>query len=187
MKKSTILAVIFMIPVSLMANNICEAVALRTVPAIENPDAKIFKGEKQTSITQYVEDETMNITAFCSKGGYCYPTHVFLKRERVEALKLLNCKIGEAWPKEDFEDPKVTIYGLKVNRSKNPPQTIKQYDLTNQLEKLGLVPIVADNAAQFYIHKPASKCARLTKSVLEGDPNALQELESFPDYCGWQY
>lgn len=52
---------------------------------------------------------------------------------------------------------------------------------------MGLYPIIADNVAQFYTKKPNSKCGKLAKQALEGNPDAISELQSDPSYCTWKY
>lgn len=52
---------------------------------------------------------------------------------------------------------------------------------------MGLCDACADNVAQYYTKKPASKCGKLAKHALEGDPRAIDTLKSFPEYCTWQY
>lgn len=52
---------------------------------------------------------------------------------------------------------------------------------------MGLCNSCADNVAQWYTKKPNSKCGSLAKQALEGNPNAVSELQSFPSYCEWKY
>lgn len=52
---------------------------------------------------------------------------------------------------------------------------------------LGLSSAESDNVAQFYTKKPRSKCGELAKHALEGNPRAIAELQSSPDYCIWDY
>ncbi len=48
---------------------------------------------------------------------------------------------------------------------------------------MGLCEACADNTAIYYTSKPASRCGQLAKHALEGDPEAVKELSTFPDYC----
>jgi hypothetical protein len=48
---------------------------------------------------------------------------------------------------------------------------------------MGLCEACADNAAVYYTEKPASRCGKLAKQALEGNPAAIRTLQSFPDYC----
>lgn len=52
---------------------------------------------------------------------------------------------------------------------------------------MGLCEACADNVAQYYTKKPDSKCGKLAKRALEGNPRAVDTLQSFPDYCTWHY
>lgn len=52
---------------------------------------------------------------------------------------------------------------------------------------MGLCSACSDNVAQYYTKAPNSKCGKLAKQALEGNPNAIEELQSFPSYCTWKY
>lgn len=52
---------------------------------------------------------------------------------------------------------------------------------------MGLCSACADNVAQHYTKKPASQCGKLAKRALEGNPQAIEELQTFPSYCQWHY
>lgn len=70
----------------------------------------------------------------------------------------------------------------------NRPDTGKSYGYSRQkFEEMGLCSACADNVAQNYTKKPSSKCGKLAKQALEGNPNAIEELQSFPSYCAWKY
>lgn len=56
-----------------------------------------------------------------------------------------------------------------------------------KFEDMGLCNACADNVAQHYTKKPSSKCGKLAKQALEGNLNAIEELQSSPDYCIWKY
>lgn len=53
--------------------------------------------------------------------------------------------------------------------------------------EMGACWACADNIAQYYTKKPNSPCGRLAKKALEGDPEAINKLVAFPDYCQWKY
>ena len=55
----------------------------------------------------------MGMTTFCSHGGYCYPTHVRVNGQKMEALRLINCKIGS----RNYEDKDEVFYSVDVVRS----------------------------------------------------------------------
>jgi len=64
----------------------------------------------------------------------------------------------------------------------------KRYsDSRRKFEEMGLCSACADNVAQHYTKKPRSKCGRLAKQALGGNPNAVEKLQSFPGYCTWKY
>ncbi len=70
----------------------------------------------------------------------------------------------------------------------NRSDTGKSYGYSRQkFEDMGLCSACADNVAQHYTKKQNSKCGKLAKQALEGNPNAIEELQSFPSYCIWKY
>ena len=173
----------FFMTSNVFAADLCKAIALRDVPAIESPDSILQKGEHLTAITQYRENKNTKMTSFCSHGGYCYPRHVYINGEKIEALQLTNCKIGKV---EDSDDEDI-YYSVDVERKKNSTKELKKDDLENKFLEMGLCSACADNVAQFYINEPSSECAKLAKEALEGNPEAASKLQEFPDYCTWQY
>ena len=152
------------------AADICKAVALRDVAAIEAPDSILRKGETDTAITQYRVNKKTKAASFCSHGGYCYPA---------SGLKLLNCKIGG---KDDYDDPEEVFYGVDVVRSKVPAALLRYDDLDNRLLSLGLCNACASNAADAYLKHPASACGRTVRAALEGNPGATKALNE-SDVC----
>jgi hypothetical protein len=163
------------------AADICEAVALRDVPAIEDPTSILSRGQRDTAITQYRVNKKTGVATFCSHGGYCYPTHLTVDGKKVEALRLTNCKVGKRMTDNDPDD---IYYDVDVIRSKVPAATLRYDDLDNKLLGLGLCSACASNAAELYLRKPNSACARLVKRALEGNPVAIKVLvDNFPDYC----
>lgn len=162
------------------AADICEAVALHDVPAIGNPAAVLKRGGRDRAVTQYRVNKKTGMTSFCSHGGSCYPTSVVENGHKVEALKLTNCKIGARDP---FDDPDEIFYSVDVIRSKIPPKQLKIDDVDNRLLDLGLCSACAGNAAYIYVNKPASRCAKLVRGALAGNPGALDSLKKLPDPC----
>ena len=154
----------FLLTPHALAADICEAVATRDVPAEESPDAVLKKGQKDEAITQYRVDKKTGRAVFCSHGGNCYAA---------DALKLLNCKIGA---KDKFDDPDDTFYSVDVDRSKVPAALLRYDDLDNRLLDMGMCSACASNAAEAYLQRPRSKCAKLVRSALEGDPAATRAL-----------
>jgi hypothetical protein len=163
--------------------DLCKAIVLKDVPAIENPASMLARGDYDTAITQYRKDKFYGTTSFCSHGGYCYPTHVKVRGQTIEALRLLNCKVG----KPISEDKNEIIYSVEVDRSKNTTEDLYREDLDNRFLEMGLCSACAGNVAQFYIKQPHSRCANLARQALEGNPVAAAELKNDPDYCHWRW
>lgn len=182
MKRFSVLAAFFVAASAMpaFAADICEAIALRDVPALENPSSILQRGERDTAITQYRVNKATGMASFCSHGGYCYPTHVFVDGRKVEALRLTNCKVGKM---DDYDDPDDFFYSVDVLRSKVSPRDLRIDDVDNRLLEMGLCSACAGNAAHYYVDLPRSKCARLVKAALEGNPAALNTLRNDPQYC----
>jgi hypothetical protein len=165
------------------AADLCGALAMRDVAAMENASSVIPRGSYQEGITQYRVNNDTKTATFCSHGGYCYPVHVWVNGKKEEALRLVNCKIGEAASKYGNE----VIYSVEVVRSLNSSALLRRDDLVNKLLGMGLCGACADNVAQWYTQRPDSPCAKLTLRTLEGDPAALSTLKSFPNFCTWNH
>jgi hypothetical protein len=175
------LAPIIIAPNDARSADPCKAVALSDVAAAETPDSVLARGSYDDAVTQYRVNKQTGMTTFCSHGGYCYPTHVRVNGQKVEALRLINCKIGE----RNYEDKDEVFYSVNVVRSKNSSAELRLDDLDNKFLEMGLCSACAGNVAMFYAKKPASPCARLAKQALEGNPVAADKLRDFPDYCKW--
>lgn len=163
------------------AADICEAVALRDVPALESSDSILKKGSIDDSITQFRVNKRTGETSFCSHGGFCYPTHVMVGGGKFQALKMTNCTVdakGLEFVGEDY-----IMYGVSPVRSKIDPDRLRIDDVTNKLLNLGLCEACADSAARIYVEKPQSQCAALVKQSLEGNPDTLGQLQDGPDIC----
>jgi hypothetical protein len=71
---------------------------------------------------------------------------------------------------------------------KKRSDTGKSYGYSkNKFIEMGACNACADNIAQYYTKKPDSRCGKLAKQALEGNPDAIRLLVSFPDYCQWKY
>lgn len=152
--------------------DLCKAIALTDVPAMEDPSSILPKGSYKTAITGYFVNERTGITGFCSHGGYCRPNYVTINGKKVEALKLTNCRIDKNGQKDGDE----TYYGVYLIRSKNSKFDVKYNDLDNLLLKMNLCSACASNAAMYYLKEPNSACAKLVKSAIEGNPLAANRL-----------
>ena len=162
------------------AADICEAVALRDVPAKEDPSSILKRGEIDGAITQYRVNKKTGESVFCSHGGYCYPTHVPENGHQVEALHLTNCKVGA---RDTYDDPDDVFYAVDVIRTAVSPEMLKIDDLDNRLLQIGLCSACAAEAAHLYVTRPASQCAGVVKQALEGNPDAVEALNNDPQIC----
>src|SRR5579871_4720289 len=77
------------------AADICKAVALRDVAAVDNPEAILKAGAFQLAVTEYRVDKKTGIASFCAHGGSCYPVSVTVDGKKVEALRLVNCTVAK--------------------------------------------------------------------------------------------
>lgn len=88
----------------------CKALALLDVVAIEDPSAILKHGTILDDVTEYrvlekrsagVPDpqaSRIGVGEFCAHGDYCYPAEIVKDGRTVEALKLINCRIGKFDP-----------------------------------------------------------------------------------------
>lgn len=67
-------------------------------------------------------------------------------------------------------------------------RTGTSYEYSRQtFSELGLSSAASDNIAQFYTKEIDSQCGQLAKKALEGNPRAIEELQTSPSYCIWNY
>lgn len=172
-------------PTSAWAEDLCRAQALRDVGAMENSASVLARGEFQDAVTQYNREVATGQTSLCSHGGYCYPTHVSVGGQRVEALRLVNCTVGA----ESWRDAETISYSVVVDRSRNSAASLRFDDVENQLVEFGTCAACADNAARHYIERPQGQCGILVRQALEGNPVARRRFANseFPDFCTWTY
>jgi hypothetical protein len=172
-----------------IAADSCDAVALMNVPDWGDGDPAdargnvLNKGEVDDVITEYLVNKKTGNAVFCSHGGYCYPRYLTVDGQRVEALRLDNCKIGAV--ETGFTgvgDDNIT-YDVEIDRSKASASTLKYDDLDNALLALGMCNSCADNAADIYLKHPQSRCGATVAEALAGDKRAIAELQAGPDYC----
>jgi hypothetical protein len=176
-----LVAASFSFATPLHAADICEAVALRAVAALEDASSFLRPGEMDGAVTQYRVNKKTGEDSLCSHGGYCYPVHVIENGQKVEVLRLTNCKIGT---RVVFDDPDDVLYAVDVIRSAVSPESLKIDDVDNRLLELVLCSACAGNAAYNYVTKPYSQCAQIAKEALEGNPDAVSALNNnSSDYC----
>lgn len=53
--------------------------------------------------------------------------------------------------------------------------------------EMGACASCADNIAQYYVHKPGTRCGKLATRAVAGDAEAIDALVEFPEYCEWKY
>ncbi len=151
----------------------CEAVALRNVGEAGVPGSSILRGNYYGGVTQYRVNKQTGVAEFCAHGDGCFPTHVRVNGQKVEALRLINCKIGE----RVYGDKENIFYSVDVVRSKNSSAVLRLYDLENKFVEMGLCNACASVVTSFYVKKPTSPCAQLAKQALEGNPVATDKLQ----------
>jgi len=154
------------------SDSICDGIATRNTIPSEHFSYALRKGEQITAITQYNIDKQTGETSICSHGGGCYPAG---------AIKLTNCKVDRTAPA--WEDDETVSYGLTLLRSKVDPARLRENDLELQLIGFGMCSACANNAAVLYMQQPRSKCGKLIKRALEGNPDAKDMLGENPDFC----
>jgi hypothetical protein len=163
-----------------LSADICEAVALRDVPAIGNPQAILKAGERDTAVTQYRVNKKTGETSFCSHGGSCYPITIVENGAKLVALRLANCKIGARDP---FEDPDEILYNVEPLAAKYPPKALRIDDLDNKFLAMGLCSACASSVADLVVNQPTSRCADVGRRALLGNADAVKALKENPDYC----
>ncbi len=76
----------------------------------------------------------------------------------------------------------------KSYKSKRRSENGKTYGYSKErFSEMALCNACADNVAQYYTKKPESRCGRLAKQAIEGNPAAIEKLLAFPDYCKYKY
>jgi hypothetical protein len=173
--RNLFLASAFLAGFSLTANatdSICEAVALHSTVKTETFGYPLRQGESIDAVTQYNVNKKTGETSYCSHGGGCYPA---------EALRLTNSYVDKS--KVSWEDDDEKSYGLVLIRSKVPPAQLRQNDVELKLLEIGMCNACAGNAAAIYVKAPESRCAKLVRKALEGDPAAVARLNSDVPYC----
>ncbi|MCE6957628.1 hypothetical protein LAZ40_00900 [Cereibacter sphaeroides] len=166
------------------AADICEAVAIRPVPALENPGSVLAKGEIDYAITTFRVEKLTGRTSYCSHGGYCYPIHVVSGGDLLEALRMTNCAVIEGAP---YDDGTYLNYSVDVIRRAVPADELRYDDIENRFLEMGLCSACADNVTRHYLEKPAGSCGALARAAIEGNPEAMAALQQFPDDCWWNY
>lgn len=183
MRKWLFIIVASAFPTSAWAEDLCRAQAMRDVGALQDSSSVLPRGAFQDAVTQYNREIATGRTSFCSHGGYCYPTHVNVGGERVEAMRLVNCAIGA----ESWRDEETISYSVDVDRSRNSAAALRFDDVENQLVEFGACAACADNAARHYVERPQGQCGILVRQALEGNPVARRRFENMPDFCTWDY
>lgn len=163
--------------------DLCSAKVLLPVGAVEDSSSLLAQGSTLDGVTQFNVEKQTGRREFCVHGGFCYPETVTLNGKPAKSLKLTNCRIG----KVVNEDSETQYWSLDVVRASVNKIKLRYADVDGKLSAMGMCNACADNATQFYLHKPESQCGQLVKSALEGNPDATKELAGNPDYCNWTY
>lgn len=104
-------------PDGVKETDICRATVLHQVASIEDPSSKMEPGEAYNDVTQFIRNKKTGETRFCQHGGYCYPSHVTLNQQKVEAIRLNNCSVG----RRDSDDGEDIYYWIAINPPKKGP------------------------------------------------------------------
>lgn len=76
---------------------------------------------------------------------------------------------------------------ILTNPPKGRSEQGKSYGYSRQkFADMGLCNACADSVALHYTKRPDSTCGKLAKQSLEGNPEAIRELRSFPSHCEWK-
>ena len=162
------------------AADVCKALALTNVPAIESPTSVLHKGDYDLAITEYVINKQTGQHEFCSHGGYCYPTEVSENGTTVEALRLTNCKVRSVVALDDNDE---TVHELDYETSQFSSTELRRIRLEDKLITMGLGSVDANNTAYITVTQPHSRCAQLTNKAISGDSTAINELTTSPSFC----
>jgi hypothetical protein len=99
------------------ASNSCNAVILRSLPAIEDSSSVAEPGTVITDVTQFRRDKRSGQTSICSHGGYCYPTHVMVGGKSTPALRIENCSVDFDHPAPSIPGDEEVTYYFRSSRS----------------------------------------------------------------------
>jgi hypothetical protein len=101
------------VPGTALADDSCKAVALTQVPPDGATDPTVIateslkSGEIDEAISGYRVDKRTALGVFSARGGVAYPRFLVRGGQRVEALRLTNCRIGpkasETWDEVDYD------------------------------------------------------------------------------------
>lgn len=73
----------------------CKVRALHFVAALDDEKSVIRRGQERGGITEYRIDTYAATASFCTREGHCFPASTRIDGKAVEALRLMNCKIGK--------------------------------------------------------------------------------------------
>ena len=95
----------------------------------------------------------------------------------------VNQAIDDGYVKRSEVEAIREVLGLEKRSS-----TGKAYGTSREkFVNMGSCNACADNVAQYFVHKPNSKCGKLAKQALEGNTQTIELLRAFPYYCTWNY
>ena len=165
MNKSSILAlIILIIPFSALAGMKCGDFEYGTDNYHDNMDELARRARLPDEY--YNKYHEVVVSDLCNGNAESVNQAIddgYVKRSEVEAIR--------------------EVLGLEKRSS-----TGKAYGTSREkFVNMGLCNACADNVAQYFVHKPNSKCGKLAKQALEGNTQAIELLRTFPNYCTWNY
>ena len=165
MNKSSILAlIILIIPFSALAGMKCGDFEYGTDNYHDNMDELARRARLPDEYYNKYHEEV--VSDLCNGNAESVNQAIddgYVKRSEVEAIR--------------------EVLGLEKRSS-----TGKAYGTSREkFVNMGLCNACADNVAQYFVHKPNSKCGKLAKQELEGNTQTIELLRAFPYYCTWNY
>ena len=165
MNKSSILAlIILIIPFSALAGMKCGDFEYGTDNYHDNMDELARRASLPDEYYNKYHEEV--VSDLCNGNAESVNQAIddgYVKRSEVEAIR--------------------EVLGLEKRSS-----TGKAYGTSREkFVNMGLCNACADNVAQYFVHKPNSKCGKLAKQALEGNTQTIELLRAFPYYCTWNY
>ena len=165
--------------INVYAADICQGKVINSLKTKDDPNPYYKVGDTITAITQYNYDIEKKSYSFCSHGGGCYPRYNKVNGKTVESIQLKNCSIGEIIDRDQYE----ISYKLNVDRKNNSTSKLRFNDIENKLLDFNMCSACANNATNYYIKQPNSKCGKVVKSALEGNSDSINILSNNPSYC----
>jgi hypothetical protein len=136
---------------------VCEGVALRDAHA-QKLTAAIHQGARVVGVVRYEVDTKTGEDWYCAPGN-CYQAHLIVDGAKVEAIHLANCRVGGLMILQDPETP-IKEYTMELLAAGDPFKALSFHDVDMRVSRMGLCASCADNARDFYMRDPQSRCGR---------------------------